>query len=98
MDDIENETQDERRKRLSNLRQKKYYQKNKESITSKFQHDRNDLKRCELKKAQRLERRNNIQQPEAEQEPVPEIAPEIAVRKGRKKKIVYTLEYIKEQM
>ena len=92
-DNFDDETRDERRKRLSNERQKRYYQKNKGHITSNFQKKRDELKCCskKLKRAKRQLRGQvpalpvPVAEPEpepepepvAEPEPVPEPEPEI---------------------
>lgn len=101
--DIEDESKTDRRKRLANARQKKYYQRNKDTITAGFQKSRDDLKKCEkkqkIRKEQRLLRAQN-QEPVQEPIPVPEpvVEPIPVVRIGRKRKTVYTIEYIREQM
>jgi hypothetical protein len=54
--DSEEEGPDDRRRRLANARQKKYYQKNKVEMTASFQKQRDDLKVCEHRKLKRARR------------------------------------------
>ena len=77
------EDADDRKKRLANARQKRYYQKNKESITTGFQQKRNALKTCHEQDAMRAMENLNINDPEPEQvhqepEPIPEPEAEVA--------------------
>jgi hypothetical protein len=107
--DNEDEDRDDRRKRLANIRQKKYYQKNKESLTAGFQQQRNKLKSCERKEERAKKRKNkkiedaalaalaqlNIREPDH----APDLGPQIPdviepAKKGRKANTVFTIEYI----
>jgi hypothetical protein len=111
--DNEDEDRDDRRKRLANIRQKKYYQKNKESVTAGFQQQRNKLKSCERKEERAKKRKNkkiedaalaalaqlNIREPEH----APDLGPQIPdviepAKKGRKANTVFTIEYIKDKL
>ena len=98
------EDADDRKKRLANARQKRYYAKNKESITTGFQKKRDALKTCHEQDAVRAMENLNINDPEPEQphqepEPIPESEAEVAPKKrGRKPNTVYDITYIKDKL
>ena len=78
------EDPEERKRRLANIRQKRYYQKNKEAITSGFQ------KKIDDYKASHEEIVVTIPEPQIYQE-----MPKAPKRRGRKPNTVYSIEYIK---
>ena len=78
------EDPEERKRRLANIRQKRYYQKNKEAITSGFQKKRDEYK------ASHEEIVVAVPEPQIHQE-----IPEAPKRRGRKSNTVYNIEYIK---
>ena len=98
------EDADDRKKRLANARQKRYYAKNKESITTGFQKKRDALKTCQEQDAVRAMENLNINDPEPEQphqepEPIPEPEAEVAPKKrGRKPNTVYDIAFIKDKL
>ena len=86
------EDPEERKRRLANMRQKRYYQKNKIAIACSFQQKRDNYKAFQKRDITVIECLNIIKEPEPQ---IHQEIPEAPKREGRKPNTVYNIEYIK---